>query len=393
MATPAGKQSSVGHSHIQQPAPTEKTSTEPSPTHFPALLPAGNLEELPTLRRQQHVQQLGRDRGNQFVLRYLAGRPVTVARSEDEAPTGGDGPVPEEKPEAATPVASEEPEGGDAVTPDETPAPTPVGGEEPEGTKESGDAVTPGDAPEAETPVESEESDGKTESDNAVTPDETPAPTPVPELAEGVVIDNVSVGTLIDTVLASSVLLKPYIGDKLKDKAIADASKLIIHKNDQRFEYEYMKLADKWELRDTDKGKQELAAKHGFYHGKSDTIHLRSDSTNQEMLHESIHKLADGHFGIFGEFGNEGATQYFTKRVIEEMGQTAPKNIYPEQVAFAEKLINYLTEPVAAEHFFNKHPTTELLTLVKVSLDDYRAKYQAGDAAKEAFKEYLETLF
>src|SRR5205085_10228048 len=127
---------------------------------------------------------------------------------------------------------------------------------------------------------------------------------------------------LLVTVLSQSKLLKNYF----KTQPEIVAKKFIQHDSDEEFEKAYIDLN---KIKSGSEEMNELKTVRGFYHPKTDTIHLRPRANYGEALHEALHKHSDGRFrAILGHPLDEGVTQYFTDRVLEEQGLPAAKTLY-----------------------------------------------------------------
>ena len=71
--------------------------------------------------------------------------------------------------------------------------------------------------------------------------------------------------------------------------------------------------------------KKERAAAYGriggFFDRSNGVIHVRSRTKFGHALHEAMHKVAHpGFHGFWGEFINEGVTQYFADCLLREQG-------------------------------------------------------------------------
>ena len=92
--------------------------------------------------------------------------------------------------------------------------------------------------------------------------------------------------------------------------------------------------------------REEIAGVGGFYQRSNDTINLPEDATLGSALHESMHRMSGSRFRSFTrkftdpDFLSEGATQYFTDKVLMDIG--LPKmsgHKYGSNVAAIENLV------------------------------------------------------
>src|SRR5262249_9099795 len=137
---------------------------------------------------------------------------------------------------------------------------------------------------------------------------------------------------LIQAALAESRLLRPYLGGKFPKLAIT-GGKFEIHSLDKDFNRAYGDFR-RVPLSVTD---YDLA---GFFDRGKKTIHLRPHATLGHAVHESMHKVSHAGFLYWGSFIDEGVTQYFADRLLEEQGLSKVTNHnYGPQLACAEKLV------------------------------------------------------
>jgi len=124
-------------------------------------------------------------------------------------------------------------------------------------------------------------------------------------------------------VLSQSILLRPY----LKRSPELIKKNFIKHGSDEEFETAYVTIN---KISPGSEEMKRLPTVRGFYDDKKDTIHVRPRSDYGEALHEAIHKMANPGFRtIFGHRPvDEGVTQYFTDRVLEEQELPPAKTAY-----------------------------------------------------------------
>lgn len=107
--------------------------------------------------------------------------------------------------------------------------------------------------------------------------------------------------------------------------------------------------------------REEIAGVGGFYQRADDTINLPEDATLGSALHESMHRMSGTRFRSFTrkadnpDFLSEGATQYFTDKVLMDIG--LPKmtgHKYGSNVAAIENLVRKMNgnfDPLARLYF------------------------------------------
>ncbi|HYX41150.1 MAG TPA: DUF4157 domain-containing protein [Pyrinomonadaceae bacterium] len=127
---------------------------------------------------------------------------------------------------------------------------------------------------------------------------------------------------LLVSVLSQSKLLKNYF--QRKPQVITE--KVVRYGSDAEFEDAYVRLS---KIKAGSDELKKLKTVGAFYHPATDAIHLRPLGNYGQALHEALHKLSDGRFrAILGQPLDEGVTQYFTDRVLEEQGLPAAKTLY-----------------------------------------------------------------
>jgi hypothetical protein len=193
---------------------------------------------------------------------------------------------------------------------------------------------------------------------------------------------------LIDSVLERSVVLRPYIKDKLsgKGKVQIPGKKFIHHDDDDEFD----KAAKAAKVVQQGvapigsgpekKNKAELRGIGGFYDRDNNAIHLRPKANVGDALHEAIHKFSSAAIlksvsqigESLGKFVNEGVTQYFTNLVLQEQGLPLGKNQYDEQLRCAQELVGLLHEDVVAAAYFGGDRGA--MGKVLAGLDDLRRR-------------------
>jgi len=83
-------------------------------------------------------------------------------------------------------------------------------------------------------------------------------------------------------------------------------------------------------------------------------IFLRQQASNfGDALHEAIHRISLPAFSTINSAINEGATDYFTRKVLAEAQLDPPKNEYGRQLKSIEQLIDLVGEPAVGHAFFD----------------------------------------
>ncbi len=107
--------------------------------------------------------------------------------------------------------------------------------------------------------------------------------------------------------------------------------------------------------------REEIAGVGGFYQRSDDTINLPEDATLGSALHESMHRMSGSRFRSFTrkadnpDFLSEGATQYFTDKVLTDIGlRKMSGHKYGSNVTAIENLVRKMNgnfDPLARLYF------------------------------------------
>jgi hypothetical protein len=155
--------------------------------------------------------------------------------------------------------------------------------------------------------------------------------------------------SLIQDVLERSRVLRPFIEQKLR--RIMIPTRFVHHQSDEEFDYAYTKLHN-LVIPIGSAEEKELKARRGFYHPRTDTIHLRPFANVGHALHEAIHKYASSGFrAVFGGFLDEGVTQYFTNCILREQGVSEGK-AYEDNLRCANVLVRLFSHDRVAMAYF-----------------------------------------
>jgi hypothetical protein len=170
---------------------------------------------------------------------------------------------------------------------------------------------------------------------------------------KGMTVDkpvNKNMPDIIDQIFSASDVLKPYI--KANSNLIAEKGKF-------RIEIGYQNLIAAY--KDCHDGNEPEGKIGGFYCRNTGVVHTVAGNNKKEptsefghVIHESIHKKsASGMRAFFTDFINEGVTQYFADKVLEEQNLGAhKKHIYKDQLECARQLIRVVGEDTVAQYYF-----------------------------------------
>jgi hypothetical protein len=167
---------------------------------------------------------------------------------------------------------------------------------------------------------------------------------------------------LIQAALAESRLLRPYLRGKFPALPIT-GGKFEIHP----FDKDFNRAAGAWRRLPPHMTDLQLEQTFkdigGYYDRGKKTIHLRPHATFGHAVHESMHKISHAGFLWWGSFIDEGVTQLFADRLLEEHGLSKVTNhSYGPQLACAEKLVRATNlDMVARAYFLNDGELRETL--------------------------------
>jgi len=185
----------------------------------------------------------------------------------------------------------------------------------------------------------------------------------------------------IQAALAESRLLRPYLRGKFPGSAITTGT-FEIHTREADFNRAHARergitqpLTDR-----------ELAARFGqvggFFDRRARAIHVRSRTKFGHAVHEAMHKVAHPAFhGFFDETLNEGVTQYFTDRLLEEQGLSkVTDHTYQRELDCAERLVRATSPDVVARAYFLFDNTLRdtLMQRFRLNAHDFRMELRAG---------------
>jgi hypothetical protein len=139
--------------------------------------------------------------------------------------------------------------------------------------------------------------------------------------------------------IETSKILQPYLTGKIASTSVAKNFKIYDFRSE--FETKHEKL-ERIVSPSIGKAKPEKQI-YGFFHRKSDSIHLAPDATFGHVLHEAIHKYsAIAIQNALGIFFNEGVTQYFTDLVAAEHTLGSTSHIYGPNLKCANTVLGWI---------------------------------------------------
>jgi hypothetical protein len=157
-------------------------------------------------------------------------------------------------------------------------------------------------------------------------------------------------GTVLDALIAASRVLAPYI-DPSKVRVIKGSISIL---SSSQFSSKFHHERGDVTPMTGDEKDPDIQDVSGLTEKTSRKILLREQRSNfGDALHEAIHRISLPAFTSVAGPANEGATEYFTRKVLAEAGLSAPTNGYDRQVQSIERLVAAVGEPVVGAAFFN----------------------------------------
>lgn len=155
-------------------------------------------------------------------------------------------------------------------------------------------------------------------------------------------IDGATVAAFVEALIETSQAIGPYLLRKRAATSVAKNLKLYDFR--EQFESADARLSGR-------KGPiigrpRQTTVVGGFYHQRTDSIHLPPDAKFADALHEGIHKYSSVVVRMrLGEYVNEGLTQHFTDLVRAEHGvKGRHEHAYGDRLACANKVIGWLDD-------------------------------------------------
>jgi hypothetical protein len=173
-------------------------------------------------------------------------------------------------------------------------------------------------------------------------------------------------GTVLDALIAASQVLAPYI-DKSKLRTIKGSIAIV---GPEEFSIKFH-AEDGHTTPMTGNAKDPDIKEIGGLTQKNapHNILLREKRSNfGDALHEAIHRVSLPAFISLGTPANEGAPEYFTRKILAEARLSPPKNKYDRHVKSIEQLIDLVGEPLVGAAFFNASKLNDLGNAVGTDL-------------------------
>jgi hypothetical protein len=156
----------------------------------------------------------------------------------------------------------------------------------------------------------------------------------------------------IQAALDESQKLRPYLKGKFPKSAVTKDFE--IHSVEDDFNQAAKTMYRNTEPMTKDQRAAAYGKIGGFFDRGTRKIHVRSRTKFGHAVHEAMHKVAHSSFhGFWGEFINEGVTQYFADCLLREQGLSiVTDHDYKAQLECAKKLVAATSfEAVAAGYF------------------------------------------
>ena len=158
----------------------------------------------------------------------------------------------------------------------------------------------------------------------------------------------------IQAALVESQKLRPYLRNKFPGSAITAKGKFEIHTREDDFNQVAHTLTGDGSRMTKDQRTAAYGKVGGVFDRGSGVVHVRSRTKFGNAVHEAMHRVAHpGFHGFWGEFINEGVTQYFADCLLREQDLPIVTNHdYKKQLACAQKLVTVSSfEAVASAYF------------------------------------------
>ena len=156
----------------------------------------------------------------------------------------------------------------------------------------------------------------------------------------------------IQAALAESQKLRPFLKGKFPKSAVTKDFEI------HAVEDDFNEAAKTMKGNTQPMTKAQRAAAYGkiggFFDRNTRKIHVRSRTKFGHAVHEAMHKVAHpGFHGFWGEFVNEGVTQYFADCLLREQGLSiVTDHDYKPQLECAKKLVAATSFELVAKSYF-----------------------------------------
>lgn len=147
---------------------------------------------------------------------------------------------------------------------------------------------------------------------------------------------------MVEALIESSSRLAPFIEGKRRGTQVGAKGKFNIYDFDEQFRAAHDRL-ERGVTPNTGASQRDVPRPMGFFHRRSDSIHLPPSATLGQALHEGIHKYSSiGMQAALGIYLNEGVTQVFTDEVLSEHQVSGKaQHAYAGQLHCARKVVGW----------------------------------------------------
>jgi hypothetical protein len=171
----------------------------------------------------------------------------------------------------------------------------------------------------------------------------------------------------VEALIKTSKFLRPFLHGKVAKISLSTGFK--IYDTRPEFERKERELSGRTEVKPfTGASEPNKQLHYGFYHRRTDSIHLSSDAKFGHALHEGIHKFSSVAMQkALGEFLNEGFTQHFADFVQDERSIGGfPQSSYEKQLACARIVRRWINndDRILARAYFQGEGVNEVLNAV-----------------------------
>ncbi len=160
-------------------------------------------------------------------------------------------------------------------------------------------------------------------------------------------------GDTVEALIESSSTLAPFIEGKRRGTQVGAKGQFNVYDFDEQFRAAHDRL-ERRVTPNTGASQRDVPRPMGFFHRRSDSIHLPPTATLGQALHEGIHKYSSvGMQSALGVYLNEGVTQVFTDEVLSEhkvSGST--RHAYAGQLRCARKVVGWFGLERVGHAFF-----------------------------------------
>jgi hypothetical protein len=160
-------------------------------------------------------------------------------------------------------------------------------------------------------------------------------------------IDEKTTAFLVEAAIETSNILRPFLLGKLAGTSVA--KNFNIYNFRTEFEEKQKELSGEKEGRPTIGRPKPTTLTGGFYHRRTDSIHLPRDANFGQALHEGIHKYSSVAIqNALGVFINEGFTQLYTDDVLAEHGLGSMSHAYGRNLKCARIVLRWINNDMVS---------------------------------------------